>query len=107
MRPMIVRPRPDLAALLFTTRGSVIAKTAPRVLVMAVFAVGVALAARTWPREFERLSPSPFTLFGIALSVFLSFRNSACYERWWEARKIWGQIIIEVRCLARETQGVE
>ncbi|MEH3062701.1 MAG: bestrophin family protein [Methylobacterium radiotolerans] len=44
---------------------------------------------------------TPFTVVGLALSIFLSFRNNACYERWWEARKHWGNLIGEVRNLAR------
>jgi len=30
---------------------------------------------------------------GIAISFFLGFRISAAYDRWWEARKIWGNIV--------------
>jgi putative membrane protein len=33
----------------------------------------------------------------------MSFRNGACYDRWWEGRKQWGQLIFEVRSFARET----
>jgi hypothetical protein len=43
----------------------------------------------------------PFTLVGLALSIFLSFRNGACYDRWWEARRAWGSLIVELRGLAR------
>ena len=43
----------------------------------------------------------PFTLVGLALSIFLSFRNGACYDRWWEARKAWGTLILEARAFAR------
>jgi putative membrane protein len=43
------------------------------------------------------------SLLGIALSIFLGFRNNACYDRWWEARKQWGALIIELRSLSRET----
>jgi predicted membrane chloride channel (bestrophin family) len=38
---------------------------------------------------------------GISLSIFLGFRNNACYDRWWKARKLWGQLIHELRSLAR------
>jgi len=43
-------------------------------------------------------------LLGLSLSIFMSFRNNACYDRWWEGRKQLGQMIIEVRSLIRETQ---
>ena len=55
------------------------------------------------PEPFARFSAAPFTLIGLSLSIFMSFRNSACYDRWWEGRKQWGQLIVEVRCLLRES----
>ncbi|MNU62283.1 Bestrophin, RFP-TM, chloride channel [compost metagenome] len=33
----------------------------------------------------------------------MSFRNNACYDRWWEARKLWGELIIAVRSFIRQT----
>lgn len=44
---------------------------------------------------------APFTLLGIALSIFLGFRNNACYDRWWEARRQLGALIGEMRSFAR------
>ena len=32
----------------------------------------------------------PLTLLGSALVVLVSFRNSSAYNRWWEARTLWG-----------------
>jgi len=37
----------------------------------------------------------------VAISLFLGFRNNACYERWWEGRKQWGAQVIVTRNLAR------
>jgi putative membrane protein len=48
----------------------------------------------------------PFSILAIALSVFLGFRNNACYDRWWEARKHWGDLIVQLRAFARECQAV-
>jgi putative membrane protein len=36
----------------------------------------------------------------IILSLLLSFRNRTAYERWWEARKLWGQLTNDCRNLA-------
>lgn len=36
---------------------------------------------------------TPVSLLGVGLSIFLGFKNSAAYDRWWEARKIWGGIV--------------
>ena len=45
------------------------------------------------------------TILGTAISILLGFRTSAAYERWWEARKIWGSIINESRTLIRQALG--
>ena len=38
-----------------------------------------------------------------ALAIFLGFRNSAGYDRWWEARKLWGRLVNASRTWARQT----
>jgi len=55
------------------------------------------------PNVFPELPIAAFSLIGIALSIFLGFRNNACYDRWWEARKEWGALIVAMRNLARES----
>ena len=35
----------------------------------------------------------PVSILGGALAIFLGFRNNSAYDRWWEARKIWGGIV--------------
>jgi putative membrane protein len=37
---------------------------------------------------------------GIILGVLMGLRNRAAYERWWEGRRLWGQLINESRNLA-------
>lgn len=39
-------------------------------------------------------------LFGAALSVLLVLRTNSAYDRWWEGRKLWGQLTNECRNLA-------
>ncbi len=39
-------------------------------------------------------NPSPpVTMLGIAVAFFIGFKTSSAYDRWWEARKIWGAIV--------------
>jgi putative membrane protein len=99
---MIVRPRPNLLAILFTLRGSILPQVAPTVTGLAAFACLVVVAEQRWPEAFPVTAGiGPFTLIGLALSIFLSFRNNSCYERWWEGRKAWGALVVEARGLAR------
>lgn len=37
------------------------------------------------------------SVLGIGASVFIGFRNTTAYNRWWEARTLWGGIIIGSR----------
>ncbi len=41
-------------------------------------------------------------ILGTALAIILGFKNSSAYERWWEARQIWGGIVNESRTLTRQ-----
>ena len=45
----------------------------------------------------------PLTLLGSALVVLVSFRNSSAYNRWWEARTLWGALVNGSRSFARQT----
>lgn len=100
---MIVRSKPSTLSLFFILRGSIVPAIAPRVLTMSAFAAGVVILDHLRPGLLDDVSVAPFTLLGLSLSIFLGFRNNACYDRWWEARKLWGQLIYEMRCLGRET----
>jgi putative membrane protein len=97
---MIVRPRPTPFGLLYILRGSILPTIAPRILLVVIASVLVATVHHVAPKPFIDVTVAPFTL--LALSIFLGFRNNACYERWWEGRRQWGQLIAESRMLARE-----
>ncbi|MGN7877414.1 bestrophin family protein [Ensifer sp. 22564] len=75
----------------------------PQVLFVFGLSAFVVWAHRADPGIVPSVNSGPFALLGIALSVFLGFRNNACYDRWWEARKDWGQLIFTSRDLARQT----
>jgi putative membrane protein len=42
---------------------------------------------------------------GTAISLLLSFKLSQSYDRWWEARKIWGSIVNDSRTLVMQLKG--
>jgi putative membrane protein len=47
----------------------------------------------------------PLTLFGSALALFLGFRDSSAYQRWWEGRGLWGLMINASRSLVRASNA--
>jgi ion channel-forming bestrophin family protein len=100
---MIVRDKPRAIDLLFALRGSILPHIALRVGLMALLA-----AALVWIDRHGTPMPQidglVFSTFGVALSLFLGFRNNAAYDRWWEARKLWGGLLADMRSLAREVE---
>lgn len=100
---MIIRDKPGPIELLFALRGSVLPKIAPQLAVVVALSSAMVIWDATWGR-LPHLSASPFGLFGVALSLFLGFRNNAAYDRWWEARKLWGGLLADARSLAREAE---
>ena len=101
---MIVRPHLHWFRLLFVWRGSVLPYIVTRLLLVSAVSVLSVLGRGWWMRIHPEsaLSIPPFTLMGIALAIFLGFRNSVSYERFWEARKQWGALLIGARSLTRE-----
>ncbi|KAB0495759.1 bestrophin family protein [Pseudomonas vancouverensis] len=104
---MIVRPKPNLISILTSLKGSIAKRIAWRALMVTLLASVIVLVEMWHPSYFSKVSATPFTLLGLSLSIFMSFRNNACYERWYEARKAWGDLLVEVRSMARETQFIQ
>lgn len=100
---MIVRDTPGPLELIFALRGSIVPRIALRIVTLMLVAAGL-----VWVERNHMALPEPgglgFTVFGIALSLFLGFRNNAAYDRWWEARKLWGGLLADMRSLAREAE---
>lgn len=47
------------------------------------------------------------SVLGIGASVFIAFRNTTAYNRWWEARTLWGSQIINSRVLHNGLTSVD
>ncbi len=56
----------------------------------------------------QRLPELPLaipTFLGTAISILLSFKMNQSYDRWWEARKVWGAIVNDSRTLVLQLQS--
>ena len=100
---MIVRERPSFVRLFFILRGSIIQRIFPQVALVMALTAAIVWAHAVKPGLMPAFDGAPFALIGIALSIFLGFRNNACYDRWWEARKHWGHLVSVSRDLARRS----
>lgn len=97
---MIVRDPPSSLRLFFVMQGSVVPKIIGKILGVSALSVIVVMLDKTFI-TLPHISIGAMGIFGVALSLFLGFRNNAAYERWWEARKLWGSMIADVRTLGR------
>lgn len=98
---MIVRPRPNILTLFFVMRGSIVPRILPQIVGFAIYAAAVVAPVRWRGLDMASFNLTPFGLIGVTLSICLGLRNSAAYDRWWEGRKLWGQLVFEIRNLAR------
>lgn len=70
----------------------------------------VSLAVHLLTLEYQELLPvMPSNIpgfIGTAISILLSFKISQSYDRWWEARKIWGAIVNDSRTLTLQVKSL-
>ena len=99
---MIVRSKSNWWTLLFVWRGSMMTQMLPQLLIVAALSVLAVWTEGTIFKHKVPLNATPFTLVGVALALFLGFRNSSAYDRWWEGRKLWGALVNTMRTLTRQ-----
>lgn len=99
---MIVRPRLNWLRLLFVWRGSILKQILPQLGLVLLLSVVVTVVHGQVLRWKVPLNFVPFSLIGLTLAIFLGFRNGTSYSRWWEARVLWGSLLIESRAALRQ-----
>jgi ion channel-forming bestrophin family protein len=70
-------------------------------LVLFGYDLVVVVAYKVMHWDWVALPHVPLALFGSAIGLILGFRNNSAYDRWWEARKLWGVIVNNSRSWAR------
>ncbi|MFH6998838.1 bestrophin family protein [Flavobacterium sp. FlaQc-57] len=100
---MIIKKKNTWFKMLFEWRGSVLPQLLPRLLLLLLFSFSVVYFKSYLIQYDLHINPAIFTLFGIALAIFLGFRNSVSYDRFWEGRKLWGALLNDTRSLARQS----
>ncbi|MFH6936836.1 bestrophin family protein [Flavobacterium sp. FlaQc-30] len=100
---MIIKKKDTWFKMLFEWKGSVLPQLLPRLLLLLLFSFTVVYFKPYLVQYNLHINPAIFTLFGIALAIFLGFRNSVSYDRFWEGRKLWGALLNDTRSLARQS----
>jgi len=78
--------------------GSATPRVFPRVLVFGLLATAIYLAFHNTPDLHVEVAP--YEAAGAILTLFLLLRTNSGYDRWWEARKLWGGIVNQSRNFA-------
>lgn len=68
-------------------------------IVCGVLAAGL---ADRYDLQKDLIPPTAISALSAALAIFLAFRNSSAYDRWWESRKLWGTLINTSRTFTRQ-----
>ena len=101
---MIVRPEQTWFRKLFSWRGSIMRKISPQLCFFIVLNIVYLFTLPILHLRGIIAKESSFYFIGISISisVFLGFRNNTAWLRFWEARKLWGDLLIVNRSLMRE-----
>src|ERR1700712_767944 len=80
-----------------------------KIKIEAFYTLVIALIVSYLIHQFHMLIPDmPINVpafLGTAISVLLSFKLSQSYDRWWEARKVWGAIVNDSRTFTLQLQS--
>lgn len=80
----------------------VFGKIKKEVLIISLYALGIAIMYDNFHVTRISIPLSVPMILGTVISLLLAFRSSQAYDRWWEARTIWGAVVNDSRTLARQ-----
>jgi putative membrane protein len=89
---------------------SVIRRVWKLMVLLGAYSLALVLLDRHVLHESITLPATMFAVLGSVLSMLLIFRTNTAYDRWWEGRKLWGQLVNDSRnlCLkVRSLHGVD
>jgi len=99
---MVVSDKPTWLQVVFMYRGSALLLVWRRLLLVTLVSVVITWLHERYGLFHDNLTIVPFSLIGIALSIFLGFRNNTSYDRFWEGRKLWGRAVNISRTITRQ-----
>ncbi len=72
------------------------------IIIIMIYATVVTVLYKTFNLTHISIPLSVPAILGTVLSLLLGFRSNQAYDRWWEARHIWGAIVNDSRTLSRQ-----
>lgn len=74
------------------------------IIAIAIYAIVIGIADNNKILSQISIPISITAILGTCVSLLLAFRTSQAYERWWEARIVWGAIVNDSRTLIRQVK---
>ena len=95
-------PKSWIKLIFNTAKSDTLHKLWPQMLVMAIVSFIIVYFEIKYLAEYNFLKDTAtiYSLIGFVLSMLLVFRTNTAYERWWEGRKKWGELLNNSRQLA-------
>jgi putative membrane protein len=80
----------------------ILGKIRKELIMVTIYSVLIALMYKNF--HFTRISiPIAIpTILGTVISLLLAFKSNQAYDRWWEARTLWGAILNDSRTITRQ-----
>lgn len=72
----------------------------PLLILMAVYSTLIVLFFQAYFDYNIEGTLAIHMMLGVVLGLFLVLRTNTAYDRWWEGRKLWGQLVNDSRALA-------
>ena len=82
--------------------GYIFGKIKYEVLFVAIYGITIEVIYQNFHVTNISIPMTVHTVLGTIISLLLAFRSNQAYDRWWEARIIWGSIVNDSRTLARQ-----
>lgn len=72
------------------------------ILCIALYCMSIAVVYYLYPSIRITIPLAIPAVLGTVISLLLGFRSNQAYDRWWEARHIWGAVVNDSRTLVRQ-----
>jgi putative membrane protein len=73
---------------------------------MTVYTIIVDIVELNYPVGLFKEASAVGAYGGIVLGILLVFRTNSAYERWWEGRKLWGQLVNDSRNICMKVRSL-
>ncbi|MFC6097032.1 bestrophin family protein [Flavobacterium qiangtangense] len=83
----------------------VLGKIRVELILVLLYVISFDLLHRFYETEAMNIPIAIPTIIGTVISLLLAFKSNQAYDRWWEARMIWGAIVNDSRTLLRQVIG--